>query len=267
MVGGVLGVLMMIPLRRSLIVQEHANLPYPEGTACASVLIAGEKGGNLARTAYMGLGVAVVYAFLQRVLRVIAETPALAFKQTNRYLPAAVISGDITPEYLGVGYIIGPRIAGVLVAGGVLAWLGLIPLHHGADAGRPDRRAAGEARLPRERGHARAARAAGTPPRTRSPTRPPPSTAPTCARSAPARSPRAASSRCSRRCRRSSRRSSESLASLRRRDAGAAPGAAHRARPADHVRARRLAGAGAGHRGAAVRARRRRSAASCCSAC
>jgi OPT family oligopeptide transporter len=128
MVGGVLGVLMMIPLRRSLIVQEHANLPYPEGTACASVLIAGEKGGNLARTAYLGLGVAFVYAFLQRVVRVIAETPALALKQTNRYLPAAVVSGDITPEYLGVGYIIGPRIAGVLVAGGVLAWLGMIPL-------------------------------------------------------------------------------------------------------------------------------------------
>jgi OPT family oligopeptide transporter len=128
MVGGVLGVLMMIPLRRSLIVQEHANLPYPEGTACASVLIAGEKGGNLARTAYMGLGVAAAYALLQRVLRVVAETPVFAFKQSNRYLPAAVISGDITPEYLGVGYIIGPRIAGVLVAGGVLAWLGLIPL-------------------------------------------------------------------------------------------------------------------------------------------
>jgi OPT family oligopeptide transporter len=128
MVGGVLGVLMMIPLRRSLIVQEHANLPYPEGTACASVLIAGEKGGNLARTAYIGLGVAGVYALLQRVLRVIVETPAFAFKQSNRYLPAAVVSGDITPEYLGVGYIIGPRIAGVLVAGGVLAWLGMIPL-------------------------------------------------------------------------------------------------------------------------------------------
>jgi len=128
MVGGVLGVLMMIPLRRSLIVQEHANLPYPEGTACASVLIAGEKGGNLARTAYIGLGVAGVYAILQRVLRIVVETPSFAFKQTNRYLPAAVVSGDITPEYLGVGYIIGPRIAGVLVAGGVLAWLGLIPL-------------------------------------------------------------------------------------------------------------------------------------------
>ena len=87
LVGGVLGVLMMIPLRRSLIVKEHANLPYPEGTACASVLIAGEQGGNLARTAYQGLGVAFVYAILQKVFHVIAETPALAFKQTNRYLP------------------------------------------------------------------------------------------------------------------------------------------------------------------------------------
>ncbi len=128
MVGGVLGVLMMIPLRRSLIVKEHANLPYPEGTACASVLIAGERGGDLARTAYQGLGVAFLYAMLQKILHFIAEVPTLAFKQTNRYLPSAVVSGEITPEYLGVGYIIGPRIAGVLVAGGVLAWLGLIPL-------------------------------------------------------------------------------------------------------------------------------------------
>jgi OPT family oligopeptide transporter len=128
MVGGVLGVLMMIPLRRSLIVKEHATLPYPEGTACASVLIAGERGGDLARTAYQGLGTAFVYAMLQRILRFVVETPALALKQTNRFLPSAVLSGDITPEYLGVGYIIGPRIAGVLVAGGVLAWLGLIPL-------------------------------------------------------------------------------------------------------------------------------------------
>src|SRR5207248_5104638 len=69
MVGGVLGVLMMIPLRRSLIVKEHATLPYPEGTACASVLIAGERGGDLARTAFQGLGFAVVYAFLQKVFR------------------------------------------------------------------------------------------------------------------------------------------------------------------------------------------------------
>jgi putative OPT family oligopeptide transporter len=128
LVGGVLGVLMMIPLRRSLIVKEHATLPYPEGTACASVLIAGERGGSLARTAYYGLGIAGLYAILQKVFHVIAETPTLAIKQTNRFLPSATIGGEITPEYLGVGYIIGPRIAGILVAGGVLAWVGLIPL-------------------------------------------------------------------------------------------------------------------------------------------
>jgi OPT family oligopeptide transporter len=128
LVGGVLGVLMMIPLRRSLIVKEHATLPYPEGTACASVLIAGERGGSLARTAYYGLGVAGLYAILQKVFHVIAETPTLAIKQTNRFLPSATVGGEITPEYLGVGYIIGPRIAGILVAGGVLAWVGLIPL-------------------------------------------------------------------------------------------------------------------------------------------
>lgn len=128
LLGGALGVLMMIPLRRSLIVKEHKNLPYPEGTACASVLIAGEKGGSLARTAYQGVLFAFVYALLQKVFRVIAETPALVTKQTNKVFPSATLNGEITPEYLGVGYIIGPRIAGVLVAGGVLAWLGLIPL-------------------------------------------------------------------------------------------------------------------------------------------
>jgi OPT family oligopeptide transporter len=128
MLGGVLGVLMMIPLRRSLIVKEHATLPYPEGTACAQVLIAGEKGGDLARTAYQGLGFAFAYALLQKIIRFIAETPTLAVKATNRYLPSAVVSGEITPEYMGVGYIIGPKICGVLVAGGVLAWLGIIPL-------------------------------------------------------------------------------------------------------------------------------------------
>lgn len=126
--GGILGTLMMIPLRRSLIVKEHENLPYPEGTACASVLQAGEKGGDFARTAFWGLGFALVYAMLQKVFHVIAEAPTWVTKQTNKFLPSAQVSGEITPEYLGVGYIIGPKIAGVLVAGGVLAWLALIPL-------------------------------------------------------------------------------------------------------------------------------------------
>jgi OPT family oligopeptide transporter len=128
MFGGVLGTLMMIPLRRSLIVQEHHTLPYPEGTACASVLIAGDKGGDFSKMAYQGLSVALVYALLQRVFHVIAETPAWVSAQTNKFFPSATVNADITPEYLGVGYIIGPRIAGILVAGGVLAWLGLIPL-------------------------------------------------------------------------------------------------------------------------------------------
>ena len=126
--GGMLGTLMMIPLRRSLIVKEHETLPYPEGTACASVLKAGEKGGDLAKTAFMGMGVAIVYAFLQKVFHVIAEVPVYATHLKNKYLPSAKISGEITPEYLGVGYIIGPKISGILVAGGVLSSFVLIPL-------------------------------------------------------------------------------------------------------------------------------------------
>lgn len=127
-VGGMLGTLLMVPLRKALIVNEHETLPYPEGTACGDVLKAGEKGGDFAKTAFWGLGVAFGYAILQKILRVIAETPEFMTRQTNKFFPSAKISGEITPEYLGVGYIIGPRIAGVLVAGGVLSWLVLIPL-------------------------------------------------------------------------------------------------------------------------------------------
>ena len=126
--GGILGTLMMIPLRRSLIVKEHETLPYPEGTACGQVLIAGEKGGDFAKSAYYGLGFAMLYAILQKVFHVIAELPKWGTEQVNRFFPSAVVSSEITPEYMGVGYIIGPRIAGVLVAGGILASLGLIPL-------------------------------------------------------------------------------------------------------------------------------------------
>src|SRR5690349_14075557 len=126
--GGMLGTLMMIPLRKSLIVNEHGVLPYPEGTACASVLKAGERGGEFARTAFMGLGFAAAYAALQKVFHVVAEVPRFATTQAQKNFPSARVSGEITPEYLGVGYIIGPRIAGVLVAGGVLSWLVFIPL-------------------------------------------------------------------------------------------------------------------------------------------
>ena len=127
LIGGMLGVLFMIPLRRSLIVKEHGNLPYPEGTACADVLIAGEKGGNLARMVYYGLGIAFLYKLLMSILGLWKEVPTIMFGK-NTALPNGTINGEITPELLGVGYIIGPRISGVMVAGGVLSWLALIPL-------------------------------------------------------------------------------------------------------------------------------------------
>lgn len=126
--GGMLGTMMMIPLRRSLIVKEHDTLPYPEGTACASVLQAGEKGGEFARTAFMGMGFAMAYAILQKVFHVISEMPTYVTTQVNKFWPSATTNAEITPEYLGVGYIIGPKIGGVLVAGSVLAWWAIIPL-------------------------------------------------------------------------------------------------------------------------------------------
>src|SRR5882724_7453201 len=129
--GGMLGTLLMIPLRRSLIVKEHETLPYPEGTACASVLKAGEKGGDFAKAAFRGLGLAFIYAVGQKMFRVIAETPVfdtVKNKTLNSIFPSAQLSADITPEYMGVGYIIGPKIAGVLVAGSVLSWFVMQPL-------------------------------------------------------------------------------------------------------------------------------------------
>ncbi len=127
LVGGILGVFFMVPLRRSLIVKEHGTLPYPEGTACAEVLVAGERGGSLAGKVFAGLGVAFAYKSLMSILGLWKETPTVRSSHTSSY-PNASVSADITPEYLGVGYIIGPRIAGVLVAGGVLSYLVLIPL-------------------------------------------------------------------------------------------------------------------------------------------
>jgi putative OPT family oligopeptide transporter len=126
-VGGILGVLFMVPLRRALIVQEHGTLPYPEGTAAADVLIAGEKGGNLAKKVFAGLGIAVGYRILMSILGLWKESPAWNAAR-NSIFPRARVDCDVTPEYLGVGYIIGPKIAGVLVAGGVLSQLVLVPL-------------------------------------------------------------------------------------------------------------------------------------------
>ncbi len=125
--GGFLGVLMMIPLRRALIVQEHGNLTYPEGTACAQVLVTGEKGGSMARLVFGGMWVALLYKVLNSVLGFFKETPAYVTGKQSA-LPNATVNAEIVPEYLGVGYIIGPKIAGIMVSGSILGWMALTPL-------------------------------------------------------------------------------------------------------------------------------------------
>ena len=127
LIGGILGVLFMIPLRRSIIVKEHGKLPFPEGTACADVLVAGEKGGKLAKKVFYGLGIAFLYKTLMSLFGLWKDVPRYIFSRTSS-LPNGTVSGEITPELLGVGYIIGPKIAGIMVGGGVLSWLVLIPL-------------------------------------------------------------------------------------------------------------------------------------------
>ncbi|RPH55092.1 MAG: oligopeptide transporter, OPT family, partial [Acidobacteria bacterium] len=125
--GGILGVLMMVPLRRALIVKEHGVLPYPEGTACADVLIAGERGGQLAKTVFLGLGIGALWKGLSWIVQIFRTTVGYTFARTS-FFPNATINLDLSPEYMGVGYVIGPRIAGVMFAGGVLSWLVLLPL-------------------------------------------------------------------------------------------------------------------------------------------
>ncbi len=125
--GGILGVLMMVPLRRALIVKEHGVLPYPEGTACADVLVAGERGGALARTVFLGLGVGAFWKALSWIVQVFPTAIGRSVPRTGVF-PNATLNVDISPEYMGVGYVIGPRIAGVMFAGGVLSWLVLLPL-------------------------------------------------------------------------------------------------------------------------------------------
>ena len=131
--GGILGVLFMIPLRRQLIVKEHGNLLYPEGTACADVLIAGERGGSFAGRVFAGFGFAAVYKILHEGFRLWRGQPIY---QPGWY-PGGTIAGTTTPEYLGVGYIIGVKVAGTIFAGGVLSWLVLIPLIKFFGAGIP----------------------------------------------------------------------------------------------------------------------------------
>jgi putative OPT family oligopeptide transporter len=131
LIGGFLGVLFMVPLRRPLIVEEHGVLQYPEGTACADVIKAGASGGSTASRVFFGLGLGALYAAFQN------ENLLGAWPGTPEYRPdfgpdhvlkGASIKADATSEYLGVGYIIGPKTAGIIFAGGVFSWLVLMPL-------------------------------------------------------------------------------------------------------------------------------------------
>jgi len=123
LLGGWLGVLFMIPLRRQLIVKEHGNLTFPEGTACADVLVAGERGGSFAGRVFWGLGLGGVYTFLMNTVQAWTGQP----EARPGWFPGASFRAAVTSEYLGVGYIIGPRVAGILFAGGIVSWLVIMP--------------------------------------------------------------------------------------------------------------------------------------------
>ena len=123
LVGGVLGVLFMIPLRNALIVKEHGVLPYPEGTACAEVLLAGEEGGSSAKTVFAGMGLAAVFKFITDGLKVVPGVITVPVKALR-----TAFSAEVYPALLGVGYICGIRIASYMFAGAVLGWFVLIPV-------------------------------------------------------------------------------------------------------------------------------------------
>ncbi len=138
LVGGWLGVLFMIPLRRQLIVEEHGTLAYPEGTACADVLMAGDRGGSFASRVFLGLGLGGLYTLFQNGNLFAAWPDSPSYQPdlgAQHILKGAAIKCDATPEYLGVGYIIGPKVSGVIFAGGVFSWLVLMPLIHFFGAG------------------------------------------------------------------------------------------------------------------------------------
>lgn len=125
-IGGLIGVLFMIPLRRYLIVQEHGKLPYPEGTACAEVLVAGQGDLSKAKTLFQGMGIGALYQALMH-----ERLFGLWSKEPSTHIPrfkGAEIGAEVTPELLGVGYIIGPQISAIMLSGGMLGWLVLIPL-------------------------------------------------------------------------------------------------------------------------------------------
>ena len=124
MCGGLLGILFMIPLRRFLIAKEHGNLPYPEGTACAEVLVASEGGGSKAKNVFIGLGLGAFFKLITGWLKVIPSGVHFSLPFPKK----AEIGLDISSALFGVGYILGPRIATIMVSGGLLSWLVIIPI-------------------------------------------------------------------------------------------------------------------------------------------
>jgi putative OPT family oligopeptide transporter len=131
LIGGFLGVLFMVPLRRPLIVEEHGVLQYPEGTACAEVIKAGSRGGSTASRVFYGLGLGAVYAAFQNGNLCGAWPGTPEFQPDfgpDHVMKGSSIKADATAEYLGVGYIIGPKTAGIIFAGGVFSWLVLMPM-------------------------------------------------------------------------------------------------------------------------------------------
>ncbi len=124
LIGGILGVVFMVPLRKALIVQEHGVLPYPEGTACAEVLLAGEEGGEKSKTTFLGLGFGAAYKFICEGLHLFPNE----IETTIPGYSGAAIGVDVLPSLLGVGFIIGPKISAYMLGGAVLGWFVLIPL-------------------------------------------------------------------------------------------------------------------------------------------
>ena len=121
--GGILGVLFMVPLRNALIVKEHATLLYPEGTACADVLLAGEEGGANASTVFSGMGLAAIFKFVVDGLKLLPADVAAAFKSFK-----GEIGMEVYPALLGVGYIVGPKIASYMFVGSLMGWMVIIPM-------------------------------------------------------------------------------------------------------------------------------------------
>ena len=121
--GGILGVLFMVPLRNALIVKEHATLLYPEGTACADVLLAGEEGGANASTVFSGMGLAAIFKFVVAGLKLLPADVSAAFKSFK-----GEIGMEVYPALLGVGYIVGPKIASYMFTGSLIGWMVIIPL-------------------------------------------------------------------------------------------------------------------------------------------